>query len=359
MATILDAKRSIERSLFGIDGVTGVGINWDAQAIRVYVEALTPAIDAAVPHSISGYPVEVIVTGVFTTRASDFNLPEPYRRIRWRPVYGGVSGGHASVTAGTIGAVVWDTESGGMVVLSNNHVFANTTYTDALSAAAGDAILQPARFDAGTSVDTVATLDRWVPLDATGDNLVDCALARPISDDLVVPLVVGGLEPDGRLYCFAVNGTTPVVGGEIVHKYGRTPGHTSGEVIDVDFTTRIQYSAPEPIVFVDQILACIKVDGGDSGSLLLDDQNRAVGLVIASAKSDGVYYAIANKIGNVMAMLGIEFPEGQEDRYISGFDVIGNPVAVGSAVPSLVWVAAGVLLGVVLGECGNWPQSHD
>lgn len=347
MATILDAKRSIERSLFGIDGVTGVGINWDTQVIRVYVEDLTPAVDAAVPHSISGYPVEVIVTGVFTMHASDLNLPEPYRRIRWRPVYGGVSGGHAMATAGTIGAVVLDTESGGMAVLSNNHVFANATYTHMPGAAVGDAILQPARFDAGTSADIVATLDRWVPLDATGDNLVDCALARPLSDDLFVPLVVGGLGQDGRLHTIAVNGTTAARGGEVVHKYGRTTGHTSGTVIDVDFTTRIQYSVPEPVVFVDQILACIKVDGGDSGSLLLDDQNRAVGLVIASAKSDGVYYTIANKIGNVMAMLGIEFPEGQEDGYISGYDVLSSPTQVASAVPSLVWIAAGVFLGAL------------
>ncbi len=348
MATILDAKRSVERALFGIQGVTGVGINWNTLAIRVYVEKLSPAVEKAVPRSIAGFPVEVIVTGAFAARAGNINLPDLYRRVRWRPVYGGVSGGHILMTAGTIGAVVSDIESGEMMVLSNNHVFANGTMLQKPGASVGDAILQPAWLDAGSSVDTVATLERWVPLDLEGDNLVDCALARPVSEGMFVPLVVGDAGPDGTLRCIAVKGTVAARGGETVHKYGRTTGHTSGEIIDADFTTCIKYSGADPLVFVDQILACIKVDGGDSGSLLLDDQDRAIGLVVASARADGVYYAIANKIRNVEAMLGIEFPDVQDDIYIPGFDAVGDPVGAVSGVPSLVWVAAGVILGAVV-----------
>ncbi len=348
MATILDVKHAVERALLGISGVTGVGINWPDQTLRVYVEALTPEVDAAVPYAMSGYDIEVIVTGVFTTRGGDALLPDPHRRTRWRPAFGGVSAGHVGVTAGTIGGVVIDVDTGNVMALSNNHVFANATSLQASRAAAGDSILQPAWFDAGTPLDGIATLERWVPLDHDGDNLVDCAIARPLADGFLNPHVVGDVEPGGAIRGIAVRGVAPVSGGEVVHKYGRTTGHTSGSVVDVDFTTRIQYDTPSPLVFVDQILACIPVEGGDSGSLLLDEQNRAVGLVIASAKSDGVYYTIANKIRNVTAMLGVEFPDVGEDVLIPGFDVIQDPVGVATKTPSVAWVVAGALLGAVV-----------
>jgi hypothetical protein len=347
MATILEAKRSVERALFAIPGVAGVGINWRDEAIRIYVEALTPEVDAAVPRAMSGYDVEVVVTGAFSSRVADGNFPDPHRRIRWRPAFGGISAGHILTTAGTIGGIVVDHESGGLVALSNNHVFANSTTVQSPSASVGDAILQPAWFDAGTPADAVATLERWIPLDVEGDNLVDCAIARPLSEGVFIPRIVGDVGADGALDGFAVRDVASVVGGEVVHKYGRTTGHTSGTVIDADFTTRIQYPAVEPLVFVDQILACIEVAGGDSGSLLLDSQNRAVGLIVASAKSDGVYYTIANKIRNVTAMLGVEFPADVADTRVPGFDVMRDPGGAAAKVPSVAWVAAGALLGAV------------
>ena len=348
MATILDAKRSVERALFAIPGVAGVGINWRDEAIRIYVEALTPEVDAAVPYAMSGYDVEVVVTGTFVSRVADLDFPDPHRRTRWRPAFGGISAGHIMTSAGTIGGVVVDVESGNFVALSNNHVFANGTTVQTPSATMGDAILQPAWFDAGMPTDAFATLERWVPLDLDGDNLVDCAIARPLVDGVLNPRVVGDVGADGSLGGVAVRGVASVVGGEVVHKYGRTSGHTSGTIIDADFTTRIQYSSPDPLVFVDQILACIRVDGGDSGSLLLDSQNRAVGLIAASAKSDGVYYTIANKIRNVTAMLGVEFPVGVDDVRLPGFDVLCDPVGTPSKAPSVAWIAAGALLGAVV-----------
>ncbi len=353
MATILDAKRAVERALLTIPGVAGVGVNWQNQTIRVYVEGFTPAIDAAVPRSMSGYDVEIIVTGIFTTRKLDALLPDPHRRIRWRPAFGGVSAGHVGVTAGTLGGVVTDVDSGELLAISNNHVFANCTTTDSLRAAVGDAIMQPAWYDAGTPMDGIATLERWIPIDLDGDNLVDCAVARPVADGLLNPYVVGNASPEGALRGIAVRGTAPVSGGEVVHKYGRTTGHTSGTVIDTDFTTIVTYDTPTPPVFVDQILACIRVEGGDSGSLLLDDQDRAVGLIIASAESDGVYYTVANKIRNVEAMLGVTVPTMDTDMWIPGFDAVRDPLGATARVPSLVWMAAGVALGAVTYRLGR------
>ena len=347
MVVILDVKRSIDAALFGISEVVGTGIDWPGQAIRVYVDRYTPAVDRKIPEYLSGYPVDVIETGVFTaTLNPGVGVPIPYRRMKWRPVYGGISAGHALVTAGTLGAVVIDVNTGGLVALSNNHVFAREA-TDHSGAEVGDAIIQPSLYDAGTILDGFATLERWIPLDADGENLVDCAIAVPTEDGILIPNVVGGVVEDGSLHGIAVQGMASVTGGEIVHKYGRTTGHTSGSVIDVDFTTKVQYPSTGQILFTDQILACLRVDGGDSGSLLLDDQNRAVGLVIASAKADGVYYAIANKIQNVATMIGISFPE-TDDVFAPGFNLSATPSDVASRIPGVVWVAAGVAVGATM-----------
>jgi hypothetical protein len=348
MTTILDVKRAIEHALLGMRGVSGVGINWADQTIRVYVESLTPAIDAAIPENMSGFPIEVIETGMFSTRDVNVGFDDPHRRARWRPAYGGVSAGHFGVTAGTIGGVVMDSVTGENVMLSNNHVFANCTTVLAQTADIGDIILQPAWHDAGSPADGIATLERWIPLNPGGDNLVDCAIARPIVEGLVDSHIIGDVEPDGSIVGISPRGVATVSGGEIVHKYGRTTGHTSGEIIDADFTTVINYPGVSPMVFVDQILACIRVDGGDSGSFLLDDQNRVVGVVVASAKSGGVYYTIANKIRNVMAMLGVEIPDSGDDIRIPGFDAVQDPVGAANTMPSLAWVAAGTLLGAVV-----------
>ncbi len=348
MATILDTKRSAEMALLDIPGVMGIGIDWPDQRIRVYVEKYNIRIEERVPDCMSGYPVDIIETGTFSASfLRDIFLPEPFRRIKWRPAYGGISAGHSMTTAGTLGACAIDEIDGGVVALSNNHVFAReSTYANP-TANVGDIIVQPSLYDGGSPIDGFAALRRWVPLDEHNENLVDCAIARPISPDSLSPHVIGGKCHDGSLKGIAIQGMAPVSGGEAVHKFGRTTGHSSGTVIDADFTTKIQYSSAGTIVFVDQILASMRVEGGDSGSILLDDEGRAVGLVIASAQSDGVYYAIANKIRNVASMIGVSFPEA-EDVYIPDFDIMTAPIDTVSRIPSLLWVASGIGVGAVI-----------
>ena len=249
------------------------------------------------------------------------------------------------MTAGTIGAVVSDIESGEMMVLSNNHVFANGTMLQKPGASVGDAILQPAWLDAGSPVDTVATLERWVPLDLEGDNLVDCALARPVSEGMFVPLVVGDAGPDGTLRCIAVKGTVAARGGETVHNTGGRPVTRAG-IIDADFTTCIKYSGADPLVFVGKIPACIKVDGrfrpltGRPGP-----GNRARGCVCKGRRG-----VLRNREQNPerRGHAWHRVPDVRTIYIYPGFDAVGDPVGAVSGVPSLVWVAAGVILGAVV-----------
>src|SRR3546814_20436073 len=78
---------------------------------------------------------------------------------RERPARSGISIGHPAITAGTLGGLVRDGETGAVAMLSNNHVLANST-----DSAVGDAILQPGTADGGADPD-----DRIPPLARFGE----------------------------------------------------------------------------------------------------------------------------------------------------------------------------------------------
>jgi hypothetical protein len=96
-----------------------------------------------------------------------------------------------------------------------------------------------------------------------------------------------------------------------VKKSGRTTGVTAGEIIDAHFESDIAYTRigqPNDRHMSDCLLiksterSGVFSDGGDSGSLVLDDESMvAVGLLFAAAEgSNGAKRGIANKMTNVM-----------------------------------------------------------
>lgn len=268
-----------------------------------------------VPAEIGGIATDVIATGG-PIRA--FQAPTG----RFRPAPGGVSIGHRDITAGTLGCLV---RKGGVTyILSNNHVLANSN-----AASAGDPILQPGPYDGGTvASDRIATLSEFVPITFGGsgsscptgqavagvlnlaaqmmgrntrlmavnaqatDNLVDCAIARPVNDADVL---------DEILNIGPIQGTASGELGMSLKKSGRTTGFTTGQVLQVDVTSDVQYGAGQVARFVDQLLAGPMSQGGDSGSAVLDDQDRLVGLLFAGSDTT----TIINRIENVFSALGV------------------------------------------------------
>ncbi|MGQ0834838.1 MAG: hypothetical protein ACT4O5_07940 [Gammaproteobacteria bacterium] len=103
-----------------------------------------------VPATFDGVPTDVVETGRIRARQS--------RTARHRPAPGGVSIGHRDVTAGTLGCLV--RKNGALLILSNNHVLANSN-----DAQQGDAILQPGPIDGGRFPgDHIANLEAFVPI---------------------------------------------------------------------------------------------------------------------------------------------------------------------------------------------------
>jgi hypothetical protein len=124
-------------------------------------------------------------------------------------------------------------------------------------------------------------------------NKVDCAIARPNSDDDVVNEI---------LQIGAING---VVEGELgmnVKKSGRTTGLTTGSIQQVDVSVRVNFGAGRVALFEDQLMAGAMSQGGDSGSAVLDEQNNLTGLLFAGSATT----TIINRIQNVFSALDLE-----------------------------------------------------
>ena len=211
----------------------------------------------------------------------------------------GVSTGHPTITAGTIGARVTD----GTIVyaLSNNHVYAASN-----SASKGDAVIQPGTFDGGSSpADDIGTLDDFEPLDFSGgDNEFDAAIALSETSDL------GNSTPSSG-YGTPKSATATVSINLKVKKFGRTTGQTKGNVIGINATVDVNYGAAGVARFVNQIIISPGTfsAGGDSGSLIVVDgkgrtknqDRRPVGLLFAGSSS----YTIASPIGPVLSRFGV------------------------------------------------------
>jgi hypothetical protein len=235
--------------------------------------------------------VDVRVVGRVVKQAT------PWHQRKNRPLQIGGSVGHIKITAGTLGCFV--TANGrDDLILSNNHVLANEN-----SGEKGDTILQPGKEDGGRSpADRAGHLGKFVRLKKTRPNLVDCATASLLDD---IEYYSSWLEGRG-----AIRGvrTTPLDDEEPVFKLGRTTGLTRGfisafEVDDLEVGFDIG-----DLRFDDQLEIAPAGNkpfslGGDSGSLIVDEDLRAVGLLFAGNDADATY---ANPIQNVLDALGVD-----------------------------------------------------
>lgn len=164
---IFDVQRRMEEQLMQLPNVLGVaagfkesqGVVTDEPSVVVLVQQKKPeaglAEGARIPKEINGIKTDVYEVGYLQAHQA-----MPPQRQRLRPVPGGASIGHYKVTAGTLGVLVRDRTTGERLILSNNHVLANSN-----EALQGDPILQPGATDGGFNpADIVARLERFIPL---------------------------------------------------------------------------------------------------------------------------------------------------------------------------------------------------
>jgi hypothetical protein len=325
------AKDLNKGNLLAKPNVVGVGVGEKISqgrstgelSVVVLVRQKVPLVglqpEAVVPREIDGIRTDVVEVGLIRALQA--------RTERWRPAPGGVSIGHYKITAGALGCVVRDRTTRDRLILSNNHVLANSN-----DAAPGDSILQPGPADGGQEgVDTIARLERFCPIqynvepstcgvaqsianlgnalanllgsshrleviraNATATNNVDAAIARPLDERDIL---------DEILDIGVISGIVPATLGMQVRKSGRTTGLTTGEISVVDATVSVSYGPERTATFENQIVAGPMSQGGDSGSLVASGSElKAVGLLFAGSEQS----TIINPIQLVLDCLEVD-----------------------------------------------------
>jgi hypothetical protein len=220
----------------------------------------------------------------------DFQIINPvftlqgYKNYHCRPLKLGTSISHFKVPCGTLGCLVQrinaeEDDYSNLFILSNNHVIANNN-----DAKKGDIIIQPGRKDGGNKQkNAIAKLEEWIPL-TTRRNTSDAAIAKLTIDmDLEC---INKIEDQNYISGIYPSRILPSLN---VKKNGRTTGITYGEVkafikqelevkcakfsIKRGFINVIEIESRNPDIPFSR--------KGDSGSLIVDEDNRAVALVFA------------------------------------------------------------------------------
>jgi len=266
-------------------------------AIRIQTRALENSAQVEAIRKQAKGEVDIRYIGRVVKRA-------PWNQSRQRPLLIGTSIGHFRITAGTLGCFVKMRSNGTPRILSNNHVLA-----DENKGKKGDAIIQPGQFDKGKKgKDTVGSLDKFVRLSASGTNFVDCAIATikaGIKFDSTKLTGIGTLK--------GVSASVVDV-GTIVHKVGRTTDVTNGRVTAFELDNVVVGYDIGNLRFDNQIEiegadAGPFSQGGDSGSLIVNDDLLAVALLFAGGDqggSNGQGLTFANPIAKVFDQLGVD-----------------------------------------------------
>jgi hypothetical protein len=289
-------------------------------------------------------PIEMPRAGFLSAEGSDFETSHKYPhgiRERQEVIVGGISGANTNLTgeSGTIG--YFCTRKSRLPrrkeihLLSNSHVFADLRKAKADDS---DLIMQPSPGEPASNR-PIGTLVSFSALKFDGDtnepNHVDAAVAKlwaPLEHQPLIPLI-------GSVKGYVQ--TKDVEIGEAARKFGRTTGYTEGQVFSIYLDIWIRYDRTgQSAFFQDQFLIEPAVPhftkfvaGGDSGSLVVDAEQYAIGLIFAGmaerpeslsaanetntlAPSDPAIvkpkriesYGVANPISEVLDRLKIDLP---------------------------------------------------
>jgi hypothetical protein len=277
-----------------------------------------------IPQSVEDVPTDVVETGPIVAYALD-------RRSKVRPARPGVSVGHFTGNTGTLGCLV--RQGSDLFIVSNNHVLASLN-----AASRGDPIIQPGLADGGTPGDKIGELVDFVPLSFldvpagstpasqsaqstepqgcaalisglfSGLGKVETAQPAPVIPQLnTIDVALARLSDSGVAAPDIVDVGGPPLGiadaqlGMRVIKSGRTSGLTQGVIMQIDVTVDVQYDARKAR-FANQIMVTPFSEPGDSGSLVLDYERNAVGLLFSGSS----LITVVNPIRPVLTALRVE-----------------------------------------------------
>jgi hypothetical protein len=304
---IIKQKQAAEAGLLKLEGVTGVDVGFkyaggkrtDEIAIRVLVKKKKSVLEKqTVPAEINGIKTDVIEMEIFplvkSKKLDDASLLSD--ATKYSTVKGGISLGPERVIGGyvyvgTLGCIVKDNVTNNPVLLSNFHVMCVDSGWHV-----GDHMCQPGRVDGGVpATDRIGDLARAV-LSGHVDGAICSLSGRPYDCSIVD---IGD-----------VKGTAAAVLNAAVRKRGRTTLLTNGFVDSINATVNIDYGDGLGVhtltnqigIRPDTATSPKFSDHGDSGSVVVDANNKVVGLLFAGNTSG---YTYINPISYVLSELNI------------------------------------------------------
>lgn len=309
--------------LMARSGVVGTAVGLDDAgqvAVKVYLEDESAMV--GLPADLDGLNLVPVVTGEIVARGGPPGMGgggvNP-RAPQTAPIKLGTSGGwrydlaNGYCCSGTLGGLVEDS-GGTQYILSNWHVL----YADIVNggngrtAQPGDPVIQPGMIDISCNANNAINVATLV---SGGGSLpsgnVDAGIAA------VIP---GQVASNGEILEIGVlsSQTVGAFVGQPVKKMGRTSGLGRGTVDGLNANVSITYEnecaggTAFSKTFTGQIIItnvrCKFLDGGDSGSLMVEDVTtnpRTVGLLFAGSVSCNKFsIAVANPIGDVLSQYG-------------------------------------------------------
>jgi hypothetical protein len=353
-------------ALLAIPGVVHVSVGLketdgkvtDQLCVRVYVKEkknraeLTPA--ELIPPDVNGVPTDV-------NAMQEFEFQDD--NARYRPIKGGIqisnriielneAGTGTQMHRGTLGCIAIDTTDDAPVMLSNWHVLYAT------SGRTGDKVYQPPPTSIPPAqlgdlpvrpqdeVDKIGVLRRK-EISSSVDGAIaaidvsSCCHCCGIHYSNEIP----GLSVSNRPPRNTIVGDERAVSGMVVFKVGKSSGRTEGRVVDDNFPSFDITADGITHTFTGQI-AIQNVDTtvpfslhGDSGSVIINLQNKIVGLLFAAGKkvvvkgTERPFVSLANHISDVFAALKIRIPYSQDVVVISGETLTDVPATFEAPIP--------------------------
>ncbi len=282
MKSAQDAYHQIAMNIPGVHG-TSIGIKevkgklTDTLAICIHLDKKKPIDEIPeeerIPKAIDGFPTDVL----------EHPMPEQIEdNAKYRPVEGGIQI-QVNSKYGTIGCMVKDRTDGEICILSNQHVLNSK----------GDGVFQP---KSDPVCDKIGNTKRVV-LSARVDGGI--STIKDYDTQYIAKIVSIG----------DVKGTHSVTLADLpypVKKRGRTTSLTEGKITNINYNTRSttgqsftgqQFIRPDTINFA---------DSGDSGSVIVDDNNNIVGLLWGVNKGNTPYTGVSSPIDDVLSELDID-----------------------------------------------------
>lgn len=280
------------------------------KALIYFVEKKVPKEELApadlIPERMGNMETDVVEIG-------ELHLMQglPHRQ-KYRPLVAGISGMWERGTAGTIGAVVF--KNGAPHILTNEHI-AHPYWQGAKQ---GDVFMQPSPYDNTIHTDVRVGIIKYPPLIkfATPENpAYNDFDAHLVPLDAGIPyeplkqLTIGDYNPEPKEH-FA---------GMEVQRDGRTNGYKKGRVLATNVVAQVWMDKQKGLLanFKNQVFYENKdfvfVNGGDSGTLVIDTQKNPVGLIFAASNT----VAIGTPIKNIMSGLQFTFSPPINEGYIA------------------------------------------